>query len=221
MKNKGILPALLMILATAGCTGDKEILAPVNADTAGYNFESGLTDGWIASTYSDSQAVSALAASAEQAAAGDYSLKMSVQLVAKSANLSKGEAYVDMRRHRPYNTGRVPVSLKNRTVSFWTFVPAELKGELPSAPNGIQVLLKDVNFLNWYSSFIKVADTIATNTWYKIEVPVSTAAGNYGFMDDGFDPENVIIMGVKIGTADAATNVNVVSGMYIDSISWK
>lgn len=221
MNNKAFFPALLLLLAVSGCTSDKEILAPVNADNARYNFESGLPDGWIASSYADSQAVTGIAASSEQAAAGDYSLKMSVQLVAGSANLSKGEAYVDMRKYKPYNTGRVPVSFKNKTVSFWAYIPGELKGELPSAPNGLQVMLKDLNFYNWYSSFIKVADTIATNTWYKVEVPVSTASGSYGFMDDGFDPESVIILGVKIGTAGTATNVNVLSSMYIDSISWK
>ncbi|MDD5066683.1 MAG: hypothetical protein PHF84_06510 [bacterium] len=221
MKNRIFIMIILFTSLMAGCTSDKEVLAPVVTDQSMFNFESGLADGWTASGYADSLGVTGVSSSAEQAAAGDYSLKLAVTLVAQSATLSKGEAYVDMRKFKPYNVNRVPVALNNKTVTFWAYIPGDLKGEVPSAPNGLQVLLKDSNFKNWYSSFLPMVSTIATNTWYKVEMAVSTAAGSYGFMDDGFDPDKVIIFGVKIGTSGTATNVNVNSSFYIDAVTWK
>ena len=44
---------------------------------------------------------------------------------------------------------------------------------------------------------------------------------NFGYKDLEFNPEKIIILGIKIGTADIAENVNVKSQFYVDAISWE
>ncbi|MBU1075918.1 MAG: hypothetical protein KKH98_01410 [Spirochaetes bacterium] len=211
---------LMIFIFFMACTAEKEVLDPIILDSSKYNFESGLADGWIQSTFFDSRSISGVSASGVTSAVGDYSLCAAAHLVSGSDTLSKGEVYVDMRKYKPFGVLNIPLNLNSKTISVWTYVPGALSGP-STAPNGIQVFVKDINYNNWYSSFYKIGTPVATNSWYKIEALLSTAAGNYGFKDEKFDPEKIIIIGVKIGVADSSSNVNVNSQFYIDAISWE
>lgn len=221
MVKRVMVITLILGAVLIHCTSEKDIVGPILTDASRFNFESGLTDGWMPSTYFDSKAIKTADATKVKAAVGDYSLKLNVNLISGSDSMSKGEVSVDMRKYKPFGISQVPLDLNTKTITVWTYIPGTLKGDPPTAPNGLQIFLKDSNYFNWYSSFIKVVDTIATNTWYKVQVQVSTTAGSYGFMDENFNPNKIIILGVKIGTAGAATNVNQDDGCYIDSITWE
>lgn len=218
MKNIYLVLGLLTVMMAFQCTQDKNITGPVLTDISYYNFESGLTDNWVKSSYKDSLGVEDVAAVSSRSAVGDYSLKLEVHLVSGSDNLAKGEAFVDMRRHKPFGWNQVPVDLNQKTVSLWTYVPAKLKGEFPTAPNGLQVFVKDNNYKSWYSEFIKVGTTIPTNSWYKLEIDIDEDEAAY--KDADVDLTKVIILGVKIGTADSSSNVSAHSAFYIDAIYW-
>lgn len=211
----------LIIILSVSCTQDKEILAPqvVISDGSKYNFESGLTDGWCPSGDSDSKSIKECYAVSTTSAAGNYSLQMSTKLISQSDDYSQGEIYVDMRKYRPFGVSKVPLDLNKKTVSLWLYIPGELSGP-GTAPNGMQFFVRDKDYKNWYSIWKNIGSPVATNTWYKLDVKISTASGDYALMDSDFDPQNIIIIGVKMATSASSSNVNAENSFYIDAITW-
>lgn len=169
-----------------------------------YDFESG-TDGWTFQDYTDSQAISAVAQSSVQAKSGSYSLMGTAHLVPGDANYSKGEVLVN-------RTAANTLNLNGLQTSVSVFGPTGAAGSNPSSPNGWQVFFKDANWLSWYGPWTNMT----VNAWQTLSVTpgVTTPA----FVDSGFDPTQIMVMGVKLGTGGLSTGTYD-GAVYVDQFS--
>ncbi|MCS7231217.1 MAG: InlB B-repeat-containing protein [Elusimicrobiota bacterium] len=179
----------------------------IGQDTARYNFEAS-AQGWVHQTYTDSQAITAVARDTTRARYGSASLRCTVNLIGGHANYSKGEAYVDM---------QTPVNLSNTIVTVWVWVPQEAVGD-ETSPNGIQIFFKDSNWRNRYSSWRNIGGgEIIPGQWSKVEV--NTATEIWGWDEPGFNLNQVRVVGVKIGAGGQST-ATFNGYIWIDSFNW-
>lgn len=156
-----------------------------------YDFESGV-QGWTYQTYTDSQAISAVAQSSTQAQSGTYSLQGTAHLVPGDVNYSKGEVYVDRGASNLLNLQGLPTSV-------WVYGPAGSAGTNPSSPNGWQMFFKDSSWRSWYGPWSNLVE----DSWENLSVTLGTTTPD--FVDAGFDTTQIIALGVKLGTGGAST----------------
>ena len=156
-----------------------------------YDFESG-TDGWTAQTYSDSQAISAVAQSSAQAKSGSYSLAGTTHLVPGNANYSKGEVKIERGAANALN-------LQGILASVSVYGPTGAAGTNSSSPNGWQMFFKDTNWKSWYGPWSNLTE----NSWTTLSATLGSTTPD--FVDSGFDPTQIMVMGVKLGTGASST----------------
>lgn len=156
-----------------------------------YDFESG-TQGWTFQTWTDSQAISAVAQSSAQKKSGSYSLAGTTHLIPGDVNYSKGEVMIERGASNALNLQGLPTGVS-------VYGPTGAAGTNPSSLNGWQMFFKDTAWKSWYGPW----NNMAENTWQTLSVTpgVTTPA----FVDSGFDPTKIMVMGVKIGTGGSAT----------------
>ncbi len=114
---------------------------------------------------------------------------------------TKGEAFVDLR----YNDYGLPgysrgsgVDLSNYKVRVTLDIPSGLPGAA-NAPNGVQIFLKSgTDWAGWYGGWTNI-DSPGKMT---VEVNVKGTAPNW--VVPGFDPTNIVGLGVKLGTGGNA-----------------
>ena len=172
--------------------------------TERYGFETG-TQGWVASDYQYGRAITAVAQSSDRAVVGAYSLKMTADLIGGSPTNANGEAYVDMRNNPPSGV-LVPTNLQGQTVTAYVYCPTGSKGN-PSAPNGIQLFVKDQNWNSLYGAWVNIVE----NTWIQLTLPVNNVGS--------FDSTNVIVVGFKLG-AGAGSSAVYSGPLYLDVVSF-
>jgi hypothetical protein len=172
---------------------------------------------WVAQTYPDSQAVAAVTQSKRMMAKfGCYSLALAVDLVGGDVNKSRGEAYVDMRSTPPTGV-EAPLDLEGVLVTVWVYVPADAAGD-PSKPNGIQVFVKDQNWKSQYGTRLPLPGH--TDEWVLMNLTPSRHTPPMGYMDEEFDPSNIIAVGIKIGASTNSTAAYV-GPIYVDGVTWE
>jgi hypothetical protein len=173
-------------------------------------FESG-AEGWVHQTFSDSQAVSAVAAVASTVTHnGSSSLKLTLDLRGGHANLSQGETYVEFKNNNPAGVPMDFIDLSGRAVTAWIFAPSGARGD-SSRPNGIQVFVKDAAGRSQYGPYVDITE----QAWFSASI---TAGGSSNaFTSPGFDPSQAVIMGVKVGTGGgSAATYN--GPIYVDDV---
>jgi len=155
---------------------------------------------WRPQDYTDSLGVRKVAGSAERAVSGSHSLRMTVNLVGGDPQLSKGEAYVDLRYHAPPGVAS-PANLDGIRLSCRVFAPPGSGGEA-SRPNGIQVFAKDDAWRGEYGTWVN----IVPGAWNEVALTPSTIAPDHGSIEPGFDARRIVMLGVKIaiGTNSSA-----------------
>jgi hypothetical protein len=187
------------------------------ADLSMYSFEDD-ANGWTYQTWTDSQAITSVDHDTTKAYLGNGSIRCAVDLVPGDANRSKGEAIVDMRYYPPPNAETpAPYDLSNATITVAVWLPESVEGS-SSAPNGIQVLLKDENWYGAYSHWMNIGTSIPTGTWYQISI--NAPAEQWSWIDSGFDPTHVIMVGVKIGANEGPGALGFTGDIWIDSFDW-
>jgi len=188
-------------------------IGPVSLSTKSkYSFEDG-SMGWIPQDYENSRAVVQVFQSDETAKEGQYSLKMLVELLGGDAHKSQGEVWVNMQNNPP-NGEQIPIDLNNRTVTAWVHAPQGSTGDTDS-PNGFQLFVKDENWKSLYGSWHNVVE----DDWVQISLIVSDTKPTDGWIDSGFDPSQIIAIGVKIGSGGDST-AKYEGPVYIDAIDW-
>jgi hypothetical protein len=171
---------------------------------------------WVPQTYEDSQAIVAAERSERNTARfGCYSLRLTVDLAGGHENKSKGEAYVDMVWFPPTGV-EAPVNLEGVPITIWVYVPTAAAGD-PDRPNGVQVFVKDQGSLNEYGGWFNLPGY--TDKWIPLGLTPSTQPPPMGYMDTGFDPSNIILVGVKIGAGTNST-ATYRGPIYVDGVSW-
>lgn len=182
--------------------------------TIGYGFESGNTTGWQAEIQEPgSLAVSAVSASDEAAKLGVYSLKLSVNLVGGDASKSKGEVYIDLRYNQQLGL-KGPVDMDGVRTTCWVLAPPEAVGD-PQSPNGIQVFVKDINWKGEYGAWTNIVG----GSWFQVSLAPSASKPEGGYIDVGFDPTNIVSVGVKIAAGSKST-ATYVGPVYLDEFRW-
>jgi hypothetical protein len=183
-----------------------------------YDFETG-NMGWVAQDYIKSQACNEVEQSAEKSRDGDYSLKCFMNLVGGDEKLSQGETFVEMFKNPPIGLSAedFPLDLRDCTITILVYVPTGAIGD-PSSPNGLQVFVKDSDFRSEYGTWRDIKPD-KQDQWIEVQLPVSATEPIGGYMDKGFDPSQIIIVGVKMG-AGGKSEAKYDRPIYIDSVTW-
>ena len=167
-----------------------------------YDFETG-TEGWVFQDYSDSQAISAVAQSSAQALTGTHSLAGTTHLIPGNANYSKGEVLINRGASNALN-------LQGLLASVSVYGPTGAAGTNPSGPNGWQMFFKDTNWKSWYGPW----NNLTENNWTTLSATLGSTTPD--FVDSGFDPTSIMVMGVKLGTGDTSTGTYD-GAIYVDN----
>lgn len=162
-------------------------------------------NSWRAQDFFNSQAIERVQLTRSQACAGEGSLALSLHLIGQDANRSQGETFVDLRTHPPLaedgSCPSAPFDFNGQELSARLAFPPALQGT-PSAPNGAQLFVKDAQFRSYYGPWTNL---IPGDSCLRVGVTPSTTSPAGGYMDPGFDPSQVIIMGLKIGSNSSWT----------------
>jgi len=174
-------------------------------DSSRYGFELGGM-GWRRQTYKDSQAVKKVAQTTEQAYRGVGALKLTLDLKGGHANDSKGEAFIEL---RPPAT-----DLQRQTITAWIYAPTGSAGDF-NRPNGVQVFVKDRNFRSLYGTWLNLLE----DDWFEVSLTVSTTEPIDGDIDEGFDPQSIAIVGIKVAIGEGSSQTYA-GPIYVDAVNW-
>lgn len=177
-----------------------------------YDFEDSLTS-WIPQDYRDSRACVAVRTCTTVAKVGHRSLEMSMNLIAQDAESSKGEAWVDMLQHPPVGL-QAPLDLTGRTIAVWVYAPHGAAGE-QNAPNGFQVFVKDSEWRGQYGKWHDIDE----GEWMPVTLTVSAQTPTGGWRAEGFNPREVIAVGLKMA-AGGASSARYRGPLYVDAVDW-
>jgi hypothetical protein len=168
-----------------------------------FNFETG-TEGWVISNDTNNvAAITSVAQSTTPVYNGTKSLKLNCDLNAAVAKKQKGEAMV-----------MAPGDLNAQTVTVYVYCPTGSQGTQPSYLNGFRVVMKDAKWNSAYSNWRTITGTggIPLNTWTAVTFSTSTWSG--------FNANDVITVGVAVGTGGGATTSTYAGPIYIDYVNY-
>lgn len=185
------------------------------SDSTRYGFESE-DIFWKAQTYKDSKAVTGVVQSRKgMAKLGQYSLELAIDLVGGHPNKSKGEAFVDLRFFPPTGV-EAPVDLDGVLITAWVFAPDGAEGD-PDSPNGIHLFVKDNHWRSEYGTWFDLIGF--TDRWVPVRLTPRSRKPSLGYMDAGFRPDSIIMIGVKVGAGGKST-ATYKGPVYLDAVDW-
>ncbi|MDD2236544.1 MAG: DUF5060 domain-containing protein [Kiritimatiellae bacterium] len=107
---------------------------------------------------------------------------------------NKGDAEVDLLSTPPFNVA-APINLNGQDLTISVFCPTGARGD-DANPNRIQIYAKD-NSGSWHALYTEETD-IEEGRWMTFTLPISTNAPSGGWIDEGFDPQAVRAIGVRL-----------------------
>lgn len=177
-----------------------------------YSFEDG-TMKWQVENQGISKAWLQVVQSDEMAKDGKYSLKIETDLTGGETPKSKGEVWINMKKNPPPGV-QVPLNLRDRTVTAWVYAPPGAEGDT-SKPNGLQLFVKDTNWKTEYGIWQDVIE----GQWNKISLTVGSSDPKVGHIDPGFNPGEIIALGVKMGSG-GGSQAKYKGYIYLDAVGW-
>jgi hypothetical protein len=171
-----------------------------------------LAGWWEQQTYTDSQGITKVVRSSEQAHDGRHSLKLIADLVGGDPHLSMGEAFVDLTYHAPPGVS-APVNLEGVRLQCWVYAPENSGGD-PDFPNGLQLLVQDENWNTEYGTWVN----IHAGQWNELTLTPGRQSPPEGWMDAGFDPAHIVAVGVK-AAIDESSSARFQGAFYLDSFT--
>lgn len=180
-----------------------------------YSFENSYS-GWIPQTHYSTMGCVRVSNSTQTAKDGQYSLEVDMDLNGNDERKSRGEAWVDMRYYPPpaVENPFIPLDLNGRTITMWVYAPTGTIGEL-NKPNGLQIFVKDIHWNGSYSTWTNIVE----KEWVQLSFTVSTTPAKDGYLEPGFDPGQIIAVGVKMAAGGGSTAVYQ-GPIYIDAVDW-
>jgi hypothetical protein len=152
-----------------------------------------------------------------------FVLELQVELNGEDENKSSGEVFIDLRNNPPLGM-QAPLNLEDVPITVWVYVPTTAAGK-PDAPNVMQVFAKsqflNVNdniFKSEYGSWVNLMNN--TEKWLQLSLTPAKTAPPHGFMDEGFDPTKIVLVGIKIA-AQEGEDVNYSGPIWISDACWK
>ena len=168
--------------------------------------------GWEYQTYVDSQGITAVHPDPEE-----DQLVPQAHLIDGHPNYSKGEIYLDLRSADvPDLQGKVPINMVGKEISALVKVPTDFVGD-PSHPNGVQVFAKDSDWKSQYGPWKNIQ---RANTWITVTLSPTKEKIPMGYTDKGFDPTDIIMIGVKFGMG-TGSNAKYDGPLYVKDIKLK
>ena len=200
-----VLAVIITLPVAAGAQSKSSFTTGVNYPWIAYGHDFGknawghdglITGGWTYQTYVDSRGFVDSHLSKAIAHSGEGSLSITADLIGKHPQKSKGEVYIDIRNHTPADI-TVPVDITHATVSCWLYLPRGSAGD-PSMANGVQFFFKSgKDFRSLYTPYQNLRID-QEERW--VRFTADAAVGE--FVDKGFDPAQVIAVGVKVAIND-------------------
>ena len=176
------------------------------------------TGGWTHQTWRDSQGFTNVALSRKRAHSGLSSLRITTNLLGGHPNLAQGEVYVDLKNHPPRGS-RAPFDLDGTEIGCWVFFPQGSSGQR-DAPNGLQLFLKSgTDYQSFYSPW-KNIDRSWEGRWTRHTLNTSNTSRSPGYVDAGFDPHDIVAVGIKVGINSHST-ASLKKPIYIDDFFFK
>jgi hypothetical protein len=183
------------------------------------------TTSWKPQTFENSQAITQVAVTETEPYQGTGSLEMTVDLAGGHPNKSSGEVIVDLRYHPPVcdppNCISTPANFEGIPITARVRAPAGSHGD-PDKPNGFQLFVKSLEISNgnenWWSFYGKW-ENIQENEWMTVTVTPGWTAPPGGAMDPGFDPTQIVAIGLKIGAGDGSSET-FAGKAWLDEIDW-
>ncbi len=134
------------------------------------------------------------------------------------------------------------VDLSDKKLSLKVFCEEGTGGGANRAPSGVQVFLKSVNRENgedvwsaYYATWQNIwqgppgwyvdprLGNVLEDQWSEIEIKIPTLENlvtpEYGYLDEGFDPSCVALVGIKYGLNDNWTG-DVNKRIWVDDLNW-
>lgn len=147
---------------------------------------------WQPQDYPDSQGVIDVRFDAGQ-------LALTAHLDGQHPNYKSGEVYLDF-KYFPCLECKTPIDMSGRTINVTVVVPDPFSGSL-SAPNGVQVFVKDDQWRAQYSKWQNATECEVVPEGRRCRLTLRPTTGQIagGFTAPGFDPARVNIIGVKFG----------------------
>ncbi len=181
---------------------------PVVTNDLRYTFEPN-KEGWEALSYPELTGIVSVAQSTNAALEGTHSLKMDVN-IAGATNRQKGVAKVDMVWFPPPSV-RAPFNLAGSNLHAYVYCPPGSESTNPSAPNEIKLYVKSgTNYLAEFGA----PSLIRNGMWVKLSLTPGTNAPDGGYMQAGFNPTNIVEMGVSIEMG------NYCGPLYLDNVGF-
>jgi hypothetical protein len=155
---------------------------------------------WLPQGYFDSQGVTNVYYNTNEDA-----LILECYFDGANTNRRSGEIWLDLNYISGLETN-FPVDMRQSLIEAVIEVPANFPG-FPSRWNGSQVFVKDTNWTNEYGCWTNCSEA-GTYTVY-LSPSTNTPCEGYdwkGYVQPGFDPSSVRVVGLKLGLNSLATN---------------
>ena len=179
-----------------------------------YSFSSD-SEGFARQTDAGTMACTSVAWAATAPSNGTGCLAVDMHLDGANATYDAGEIYVDMRFDAPARVGS-PVDLKGKRVSLSVYCPPGLNnGE--SNPNYVRLFCKDENWKSFYGSLQHIRNT---GYWFSVSMTPDTNMPVYGWMDAGFDPTRIHMIGLSVAAGGSST-AKYDGKLYVDGLSFQ
>jgi parallel beta-helix repeat protein len=187
---------------------------------------------WEAETHSSTRGVKATRISTAGAYSGSCALALDMQLdntpQGQAQGRTQGEAWVNLVERPPFSCPPAacvegPVNLEGQMVSARVFVPGGFPLGSGAAISGIQLLFKSKDGDNYRSFYGPWRSLTAADqdTWIEVSAVPARSAPLGGWMDAGFDPSKVRLLGVKIALYDSAPIPTQWEGeLRLDHVTW-
>jgi hypothetical protein len=175
-----------------------------------YDFFPTADTGFVPNLEEKTRGIIKVERSVDRACMGRYSLKATADLEGGHYSKGSGETYVKI-------TTPADMDMRGKTITACVYAPSGAGGD-PRSPNGFQLFVKDKDFRNHYSAWVDIAGY--EEMWLKLTLTPGVAA--YGdVIDEGFDPTQVLLVGVKIGIGEKAKEGTTYRGpIHIDAVNW-
>lgn len=180
-----------------------------------YGFESTNT-GWKAQRANGSQAILNVTQTTVMAKSGQGALDLQVDLDSSNPNRRSGETFIDLASNPPIGLV-APFKLEDVPITVWFFVPAAAAGS-SDIPNGVQIFVKDEQYRSEYSDWGILTNN--TDRWVSFTFVPTREPPQSGYMDEGFDPTRINIIGFKIGTSEDSS-ASYAGPVWIDDVCWQ
>ncbi|MFH1664832.1 MAG: hypothetical protein ABIA77_01655, partial [Candidatus Omnitrophota bacterium] len=150
---------------------------------------------WRHQTYDDSRAIRFV----ERDYAGEQWV-VHLDMRTGDEHCSRGEMYLDMRYDIPGLAWQAPIDMRGEEISFLFKLDEDFEYD-PLFPCNIQVFAKDSNWNTQYGTKVEMEKC---SDWIRVSLVPTEGNINFGYTDAGFDPAEIVMIGLSVSEPDGA-----------------